>query len=73
MTKSKATNMRDDAPIAVRAFTQWTPKTRQWRSPVRQSEKNFFLSVTYLTLLDRFLNDAAEDRQIGALIWRTPD
>jgi hypothetical protein len=61
MTKSKATSfMRDDAPIAVRAFSQWTPKkTKQWRSPVPQSEKNFFLSVTYLTLLDRFLNDAA--------------
>jgi hypothetical protein len=27
-----------------------------------QSEKNFFLSVNYLTRLDRFLNDAAENR-----------
>jgi hypothetical protein len=25
----------------------------------RNPEKNFFLSVTYLTFLDRFLNDAA--------------
>jgi hypothetical protein len=34
-------------------------KTKQWRSPVPQSEENFFLSVNYLTLLNRFLNDAA--------------
>jgi hypothetical protein len=29
------------------------------RSPVRQTEKNFFLSVNYLTLVSRFLKDAA--------------
>ena len=46
------------APIAVRALPM-DAKTRQWRSPVPQSEKNFFLNVNYLTLLDRFLNDAA--------------
>jgi hypothetical protein len=28
-----------------------------------------FLDVNYLTLLDRFLSDAAEDGGIGALIW----
>jgi hypothetical protein len=48
------------APIAVRAFCHGRPKTRQWRSPVPQSEENFFLSVNYLTLLDRFLNAAAQ-------------
>ena len=46
-------------PIAVRAFCHGRPKTRQWRSPVPQSEENVFLSVNYLTLLNRFLNDAA--------------
>jgi hypothetical protein len=35
------------------------PKTKQWRSPLPQSEENFFLSVNHLTLLNRFLNDAA--------------
>jgi hypothetical protein len=34
-------------------------KLEQSRSPVPQSEKNFLLNVNYLTLLDRFLNDAA--------------
>jgi hypothetical protein len=34
-------------------------KPEQSRWPVPQSEKNFLLSVNYLTLLDRFLNDAA--------------
>jgi hypothetical protein len=34
-------------------------KPEQSRSPVPQSEKNFLLSVNYLTLLDPFLNDAA--------------
>jgi hypothetical protein len=34
-------------------------KPEQSRSPAPQSEKNFLLSVNYLTLLDRFLNDAA--------------
>jgi hypothetical protein len=32
----------------------------------RNPRKNFFQSVNYLTLLDRFLNDAAEDGRIGA-------
>src|SRR5262249_35844544 len=43
------------------------PKSRQWRSLVPQSaEKNFFLSVTYLTLLNRFLNDpSGEGGRIG--------
>jgi hypothetical protein len=40
-------------------------KTRGWRSPVPQSEKKLFLSVNYLTPVDRFLNDAAERRRIG--------
>jgi hypothetical protein len=35
------------------------PKTRQWRSVIRQFEGNFFLSVNNLTLPDRFLTDAA--------------
>jgi nitroreductase len=43
------------APIAVRA----RPKTRQWRSLSRNPRKSFSLSVNYLTLLNRFLNDAA--------------
>jgi len=40
-------------------------KTRRWRSPVPQSEKKLFLSVNYLTSVDRYLNDAAERRRIG--------
>ena len=40
-------------------------KTRRWRSPVPQSEKKLFLSVNYLTPVDRYLNDAAERRRIG--------
>ena len=32
---------------------------RAWRSTVPQPEKKFFLSVNYLTFLDRFLNNAA--------------
>ena len=47
------------APMAVRAFAMGRPKTKQWRSPAPQSEENFFLSVNYLTLLNRFLKDAA--------------
>jgi hypothetical protein len=35
------------------------PKTKRWRSLVPESEKNFFLSVKYFTLFDRFLNDDA--------------
>jgi hypothetical protein len=53
------------APIAVRAFAMGRPKTKQWRSPVPQSEGNFLLSVNYLTLLNRFLNDAALRRWRG--------
>jgi hypothetical protein len=42
MTKSKATSfIRNDAPIAVRAFPIDAQKTKQWRSPVAQAEKNF--------------------------------
>jgi hypothetical protein len=41
-----------------RASCHGRPKPRPWRSPVPQSEENSFLSVNYLTLLDRFLNDA---------------
>jgi hypothetical protein len=40
-------------------------KTRGWRSPAPQSEKKLFLSVNYLTPVDRYLNDAAERRRIG--------
>ena len=67
--EGKATVMRDEAgthrfrcprhPSRLGLFANGRPKTRQWRSPVPQSEKNFFLSVNYLTFLDRFLNDAA--------------
>ena len=47
------------APIAVRAFCHGRLKTRQWSSLSRDLRKNFFLSVNYLTLLNRFPNDAA--------------
>jgi len=40
-------------------------KTRGWRSLVPQSEKKLFLSVNYITPVDRLLNDAAERRRIG--------
>jgi hypothetical protein len=60
------------ALIAVRAFCHGRPKTRQWRSPVPQSDENLFLSVNTPTLFDRFRNDAALGWRIGALIWRMP-
>jgi hypothetical protein len=47
------------APVAGYGFCHGRPKTRQWDSPVQQSEEKLFLSVNYLTLLDRFLNNAA--------------
>jgi hypothetical protein len=39
--------------------TSASPQTKHWRSPVLQSEENFFLSVNYLTPSQPILNDAA--------------
>jgi hypothetical protein len=47
------------APIAVRGFCHGRLKTRHGARLFRNPRKKFFLSVNYVTLLDRFLNDAA--------------
>jgi hypothetical protein len=48
-------------------FLAWTPKNRTMALAFPQSEEKLFLSMNYLTLLNRFLNDAAWRR---TLIWR---
>jgi hypothetical protein len=57
------------APVAAGALCHGAYKTKQWRSPVLESEQcrvdEFFPSVIYLTPPDRFLNDAAERGRIG--------
>jgi hypothetical protein len=45
-------------PSRLGFFAMDAQKPRQWRRPVLQSEKNFLLSVNYLTLLNRFMIDA---------------
>src|SRR6516225_11323133 len=68
--EGKATSfMRDEAgthrfrrprhPSRLELFGHGRPKTRHGVRLSRNPRKNFFLSVNYLTLLDRFLNDAA--------------
>jgi hypothetical protein len=48
------------APVAVRAFCHGRPKNQTMaRACPAIRGKPFFLSVNYLTLLNRFLNDAA--------------
>jgi hypothetical protein len=47
------------APIAVRAFRHGRAKPDNGARLSGNPRKNFFLSVNYLTLLHRFLNDAA--------------
>jgi hypothetical protein len=42
------------APVVGGACCDGQLKTSRWRSPVRNPRKNFFLSVNYLTPLDRF-------------------
>jgi hypothetical protein len=47
------------APIAFRAFAMDAQKPDNGARPSHNPRKNLFLSVNYLTLLDRFLNDPA--------------
>jgi hypothetical protein len=47
---------RKSAPLQTKSTLA---ALRQWRSLSCNPRKNFFLSVNYLTLLDRFRNDAA--------------
>jgi hypothetical protein len=57
------------APVAAGAFAMGAHKTRRSRSPVPRfrgmSADEIFSSVNYLTLPDRFLNDAGERGRMG--------
>jgi len=60
-------------PSRPELFAMVAHKTRRWRSPVPESEEcradELFPSVNYLTLPDRFLNDAGERGRMGLSIW----